>query len=86
MQKDNLNLHVFQTETDVAQNLINDFFFFFLLSEIWGYSNNFSKKTAAFYAEPNEREEAATSSYSATRDFLKYIYSALVAKNRRRSD
>ena len=26
MQKDNLNLHVFQTETDVAQNLINDFF------------------------------------------------------------
>ena len=44
------------------------------------------KKTAAFYAEPNEREEAATSSYSATRDFLKYIYSALVAKNRRRSN
>ena len=33
------------------------------------------------YAEPNERVEAATSSYSATRKFLQYIYSVLVAKN-----
>ena len=33
------------------------------------------------YAELNERVEAATSSYSATGEFLQYIYSVLVAKN-----
>ena len=33
------------------------------------------------YAELNERVEAATTSYSATDDFLQYIYSVLVAKN-----
>ena len=26
MQKDNLNVHIFQYKTDVAQNLIDDFF------------------------------------------------------------
>ena len=52
----------------------------------YGGTRIISQKTAAFYAEPNERAEAATNSYSATRDFLKYIYSALVAKNRRRYD
>ena len=26
MRKDNLNVHDFKTETDVAQNLIDDFF------------------------------------------------------------
>ena len=35
----------------------------------------------ALYAELNERAEAATSSYSATGDFLQYIYSVLVTKN-----
>ena len=40
-----------------------------------------SKKTEALCAELNERVEAATSSYSATGEFLQYIYSVLVAKN-----
>ena len=40
-----------------------------------------SQKTEALYAELNERMKAATSSYSATGDFLQYIYSVLVAKN-----
>ena len=34
-----------------------------------------SEKTEALYAELNKRAEAATSSYSATGDFLQYIYS-----------
>ena len=44
----------FKIETDVTQNLIDDFF-------------------EALYAELNERPEAATSSYSATDEFLQYI-------------
>ena len=40
-----------------------------------------SEKTKVLYAEPNERVEAATSSYSATGKFLQYIYSVSVAKN-----
>ena len=40
-----------------------------------------SEKTEALYAELNQRAEATTSSYSATADFLQYIYSVLVAKN-----
>ena len=40
-----------------------------------------SEKTKALYAELNETVEAATSSYSATNKFLRYIYSVLVAKN-----
>ena len=52
----------FKIETDVTQNLIDDFF-------------------EALYAELNERAEAATRSYSATDDFLQYIYSFLMAKN-----
>ena len=40
-----------------------------------------SEKTEALYAELNERVEAATSSYSATGEFLQYIYSVLAAKN-----
>ena len=39
------------------------------------------EKTEALYAEPNERVGAATSSYSATGEFLQYIYSVSVAKN-----
>ena len=38
------------------------------------------KKTEALYAERNKIVEA-NSSYSATGDFLKYIYSMLVIKN-----
>ena len=40
-----------------------------------------SEKTEALCAEFNERVEATTSSYSATSEFLQYIYSMLVAKN-----
>ena len=40
-----------------------------------------SEKTEALYAEFNQRAEAATSSYSATGDFLQYIHSLLVTKN-----
>ena len=44
-----------------------------------------SEKTEAFYAELiNESSEAATSSYSATGNFLQYIFSVLVAKNHQR--
>ena len=39
-----------------------------------------SKKTEALYAL-DKRMEATTCSYSATGEFLQYIYSALVAKN-----
>ena len=39
------------------------------------------EKTEALYAEPNERVGATTSSYSATGEFLQYIYSVSVAKN-----
>ena len=40
-----------------------------------------SEKTEALHAEPNERLEGATSSNSATGEFLQYIHSVLVAKN-----
>ena len=48
-----------------------------------GYGINFKKKKKkkALYAELNKRVEAATSSYSATGEFLQYIYSVLVVKN-----
>ena len=50
------------------------------MKKIWG-CGLISEKTETLYAELNERAEAATSSYSATGDFLQYIYSVLVAKN-----
>ena len=72
----------FNTKTDVAQNLIDDFFSNFycqrIKKKIWGL---ISEKTEALYAELNERAEAATSSYSVTGDFLQYIYSVPVIKN-----
>ena len=40
-----------------------------------------SEKTDALYAELNERLEAATSSYSATGEFLQYICTVPVTKN-----
>ena len=81
----------FKTETDVAQNLIDDFFLTLtvrrpsigrILSEKkYGVTGLLSEKTEPLHAEINGRAEAATSSYSAAVDFLQYIYSALVAKN-----
>ena len=47
----------------------------------YGGTGLVSEKTEALYTELNERVEAATSSYSATVEFLHYIYSVLVAKN-----
>ena len=47
----------------------------------YGITGLISEKAEALYAELNERAEAATSNYSATTDFLQYIYSVLVAKN-----
>ena len=41
-----------------------------------------SEKMEALHAELNERAEAATSSYSGALDFLQYIYSVLLPKNR----
>ena len=40
-----------------------------------------SEKTEVLYAELNKRAKVATNSYSATGDFLQYIYYVLVAKN-----
>ena len=82
----------FKTETDVAQNLIDDFFSNltvrgtfhkkdFKLKKKYESTWLISEKMEALYAELNERVEAATSSNSATGDFLQYIYSVLVTKN-----
>ena len=72
----------FKTETDLVQNLIDDFSFNFdlsigrILSEKKHVGTGLiSEETEALYAELNERMESATSSYSATTDFLQYIYS-----------
>ena len=82
----------FNTNTDVAQNLINYFFSNF------DYQKNFplegfyvkknggtgliSEKTEVLYAELNERAEAVTGSYSVTGDSLQYIYFVPVTNNR----
>ena len=85
----------FKTGTDVAQNLIDDFFSNFecqtedlpigrVLSEKKiGVTGLLSEKTEALCAELNERAEAATGSYSVTGDSLQYIYSVPVTKNHR---
>ena len=41
----------------------------------YGGAGLISEKAEFFYAELNERAEAATGSYSVTGDFLQYIYS-----------
>ena len=43
-----------------------------------------SEKTEALYAELNEKVEAAISRYSATDNFLQYIYAVLLAKNQQK--
>ena len=47
----------------------------------YGGTELVSEKTKALFAELNERVEAATSTYSATGEFLQYIYSMLVDRN-----
>ena len=81
----------FNTKTDVAQNLINDFFLTFNVRGTFhrkdfkwkkiGGAGLISEKTEVLYAELNERAEAATGSYSVTGDSLQYIYSVPVTKN-----
>ena len=47
----------------------------------YGGTGLVSEKTEALFAELNYRVEAATSSCSATGEFLQYVYSMLVDKN-----
>ena len=47
----------------------------------YGGTELVSEKKEALFAELNERVEAATSTYSATGEFLQYNYSMLVDKN-----
>ena len=47
----------------------------------YGDTGLVSEKLEPLYAELNERVEAATSSYSATGEFLQYVYSVLATKN-----
>ena len=84
----------FNAKTNVVQNLIDNFFSLTLtvrelsigmiLSEKkYGGTALISDKTEVLNAELNERLEAATGSYSVTRDLLQYIYSVPVTKNHR---
>ena len=81
----------FKTETDVVQNLIDDFF---PTSTVRGLFHRkdfrrgkhvgtglISEKAEAMHVELKERVEAATNSYSAAAEFLQYIYQVLAAKN-----
>ena len=75
MRKDDLKSTCFKTETEdhsIGRSLSE---------KKYGGRGLVSEKTEASYAERNERVEAANSSYSATDNFLQYIYSVLVAKN-----
>ena len=81
----------FKIETDVVQNLIDDFFLtltvkwplgrIYLKKKYVGTGLISEKKNGSFVCKPNERVEPATSSYSARSDFFKYIYSVVVANN-----
>ena len=51
------------------------------LRKKYGGTGLVSGKTEALYAEFNKTVKAAISSYSAAGEFLRYIYSVLVAKN-----
>ena len=51
-----------------------------LSKKIWNMGL-ISQKTRALHLELNERANVATNSYSATGNFLQYIYYVLVAKN-----
>ena len=84
----------FNTKADVAQTLMDDFFFKLWLSEdlsivrilsekkCWS-TGLISEKTEVLYAELNKRAEAATGSYCVTGDSLQHIYSLPVTKNYR---
>ena len=75
MQNNDLNVHYFRTETqDLAQNLVDDFFFLTLTEKKKKWKKYeckglFSEKTEAMHAELNERAEPATRSSFAAVDF-----------------
>ena len=71
MRKHDLNVHVFQRRSWGP----------FTGEKNWGYGVSFWKNGSFVYAELNEGVEAATSGYSAIGEFLRYIYSLLLAKN-----
>ena len=71
LQKAHANKHVFQNRNWVP----------FTEGKKWVYGVSFWKNGSFVYAELNKTVEAATSSYSATGEFSRYIYSVLVAKN-----
>ena len=82
----------FNTKTDIAENLIDDFFCNFdcqrtfpkegfYVKKIEG-TGLISEKTEVLYAELDKRMEATTCSYSVTGDSLQYVYSVPVTKNR----
>ena len=77
----------FKTKTDVAKNMIDDFFLTltvrgpfhrkdFKWKKKWGYGVNFWKRLGL-----NERVEAAITSYTATGYFSQYVYSMPLTKN-----
>ena len=77
----------FKTETNVASSKSDRWFFSnFHCQKAFPWEKNggtglISEKAEDLYTELNKRVKAATSSFSATGDFLQYIYSVLVAKN-----
>ena len=92
MQKVDLNMHAFQNRNWCSLKSDHCFFFLWLSRELFilrilierkyeGTELLSEKKTEALYSELKKRAEGATSSCSATGDFLQYIYSVFVAKN-----
>ena len=85
----------FNIKTDVARNLIDDFFSIFdcqrtftlgrVLSEKkkYGGTGLISEKSEVLCEELNERAEAATGSYCVRGDSFQYIDSVPVTKNHR---
>ena len=84
-------------ETDINQNLTDDFCFLFVRSEdfsietifsgkIWVYQINFwKKKINVLYAKLNKRTEVAINIYSTASCFLLSIYSMFIAENNQKS-
>ena len=71
----------FKTETDVAQNLIDDFSCNSDCQKTFPQEGLTSGKTEVLFAELDKGAEAATCSYSATGTFLQNIYFVLMAEN-----
>ena len=81
----------FKVESNVAQNLINKFFSKFDCQKTLSWKGFYveksmgtgllSEKTDILHVKLNERAEGANSSFSATVDFLQYIYLVLAATN-----